>query len=342
MKAWIYRGPYSMEMVDLPKPIVAFGEVLVRVEANCACGSDVHGFAGKTGRRKAGMVMGHELAGIVEEVYSPSASSLVGKRVVVQPIISCGTCELCQAGLTSVCLAKRMIGVNMGTVGGLGEYVCVPQANVFPIGQGIAPAAAALTEPFAVGEGAASAADALIPGAQVCIVGSGTIGLTTLLMVLNRKPSRVFMVDQNQRKLDIAKGFGATALNYLQEDPVQRIFAETSGLGVDVVFEAVGISASVKTAMSVLRTGGTAVWIGNSERTIELDMQDVVVGMKRIVGTYAYNNVHFRTAVEYVSTHSAIASLFAEESVPFSEAQSLFNQLAKGEKDLLRGVILFD
>lgn len=340
MKAFVYRGPFTMEMVELPMPKTAPGDVLVRVEANCACGSDIHGFAGTTGRRVAGMVMGHELAGVVEKVHDDAASTLLGKRVVVQPIISCGECALCRAGLTSVCLHKRMVGVNMGTNGGLSEFICVPGRNVIPIGQSIEPATAALAEPFAVGEGAASAAGGLLTEADVCIVGSGTIGLTTLLMVLKRKPARVFIMDQNERKLAIAKGFGAIPLNFLQEDPLKRILEETRGSGVDVVFEAVGKSASVRTAMSVLRIGGSAIWIGNSDRTIELDMQDVVVGMKRILGTYAYTQEHFVSAAAYVASNPAIAAMFAEETVPFGEAQTLFSQLAKGEKDLLRGVVL--
>ncbi|TFG57816.1 MAG: galactitol-1-phosphate 5-dehydrogenase, partial [Spirochaetales bacterium] len=203
MKALVYKEPFKMELEEIPAPQVQKGEVLVRVRSVGACGSDIHGFSGKTGRRYPGMVMGHEISGSIAESGPEGAGLVSGKKVVIQPIIYCGECEMCALEKTSVCLNKKMIGVNMGTTGGLSEMISVPIRNIFSIDEKVPYPVAALVEPFAVGEGAAFYGD-LRGGETVCIVGSGTIGLTILLMVLQRKPEKVFIIDQSRQKLDLA------------------------------------------------------------------------------------------------------------------------------------------
>ena len=338
MKALIYNGPYSMTLKDIPEPEMKDGEVLIRIKAVGACGSDVHGFSGKTGRRYPGMVMGHEIAGHIEKVSSGVTGLTTGQGVVIQPIIYCGVCDMCKVNMTSVCLNKKMVGVNMDTVGGLSELISVPAKNVFPIDDSVPYPVAAMVEPFAVGEGAAYNAD-LKEGESVAIVGSGTIGLTVMLMAQQRKPGSIYIIDQNKRKLALAEKFGAVPINFTKTDPVKAVLEATGGKGVDCSFEAVGITQSVQTAMAVTKTGGRAVWVGNSQKIIEVDMQDVVVMVKRIIGTYSYNDENFGAAVKYIENNKNIAEIFAEEEVPMEKAEELYTQIAKGEKELLRGVV---
>ena len=103
--------------------------------------------------------------------------------------------------------------------------------------------------------------------------------------------------------------------------------------------EAVGMTPSVRTTMGVTKTGGRAVWIGNSERIVEVGMQDVVVKSKTIVGVYSYTDENFRNAVSYIEKNIDTAALFAEEEVGLEDAQQFYTQLANGEKELLRGVV---
>ena len=341
MKAQIYEGPYQFSLKDIPKPQAGAGQVLVRVRAVGACGSDVHGFAGKTGRRYPGMVMGHEIAGEVAELGTGVSGLKTGQHVVVQPIIFCGKCEMCKAGKTSVCLNKKMVGVNMDTTGGLTEYIAIPADRAMPIAEKVPFALGALVEPLAVGAGAVSCSS-IKEGDIVAIVGSGMIGLAILVMALKRKPSKVFIVDQAPKKLDLAEKLGATAVNLKKTDPVKFILDATAGRGVDVAIEAVGITPTVQTAQAVTKTGGEIVWVGNSQRMIEVDMQDLVVKAKRITGIYCYTDKDFRQAITYVEENSKQAEVFAEEIVDFSETQKLFTALGKGEKELLRGVVTLD
>lgn len=143
-------------------------------------------------------------------------------------------------------------------------------------------------------------------------------------------------------RLRLASGFGAEIIDFSQEDPQAVILSATAGLGADVSIEAVGCSPSVETAAKIVKNGGRIVWVGNSQRIIEVDMQDTVVHGKNIVGMYCYNDNDFGKAVEFISHNPEIAARSAEEKVSMTEAPEMFRQLAAGEKMPLRAIVVFD
>jgi len=261
--------------------------------------------------------------------------------VVVQPIIYCGTCEMCRIGETSVCLNKRMVGVNMDQVGGLSEFIAVPAKNVFAMPGDMPFQHGALVEPFGVGVGAVRKS-VLKTGDTVVIVGSGVIGLTVLVSVLRKKPDTVFMIDTVRRKLEIAKKIGAVPIDFSAQDPVRTVLSGTEGKGADMAFEVVGSTASVQTAMAATKTGGSVVWVGNAQRMIEVDMQDAVVRQKAIQGVYCYNDDDFRRAIDVVGENPELAAHFVEREVDLEDAAALFEKLAKREEEIFRGVVVMD
>jgi len=338
MKALIYKDPYHFKMDEIEEPVIVPGAVKIKIHSVGACGSDVHGFAGKTGRRYSGMVMGHEISGEVTDIGEGVTGFSIGQHVVVQPIIYCGECIVCREGKTSICLNKKMVGINMDTVGGLSEYIIIPAKNVFPIAPVVPYETAILVEPFAVGAGAI-ANSGIREGDSIAIVGAGMIGLTILLMALERKPSQIFIIDMNERKLETAEKMGAIPINFTKTDPIEEIHRLTQGIGVDVGIEAVGLPASVKTAVSVVRPGGTVVWIGNSAPEVVVNMQDVVVKAKKIQGVYCYNDGNFQQAISFVENNCEKIAFFVEETVDLENAETLFTDIAKGKKDYFRAVV---
>jgi len=339
MKALIYHGPFDMRLEEIDNPQPELTKVLVKVAAVAICGSDVHGYAGKTGRRAPGMVMGHEISGTIESSCSRARRLQTGQKVAIQPIIACNNCEMCRAGNTSICPSRSFIGVDMGRIGGLAEYIAVGQGNVFPVSNDMPDCLACLTEPFAVGVSAVQKAD-IREGETVVIVGAGVIGLIVLMMVRRMASGQVWIVDKKTRNLELAKRLGGVPINFAEENPVERILEEIEG-GVDVAIEAVGCTVSVKTAMYATKNGGRVVWIGNSQKHIELDMQDVVVKGKSIQGTYCYSNDDFGKAIEIINQNRETAGEFVEEQVAPAEAPELFRKLGKEEMELLRGVVLW-
>jgi len=179
-------------------------------------------------------------------------------------------------------------------------------------------------------------------GDTVVIVGSGVIGLTILIAVLGKDPKRVYVVDQAKRKLDMASEIGAVPIDFSVQNPVEIVMSETGGKGADIAFEAVGSTSSVQTVMAVTKTGGRVVWVGNSQQIIELNMQDIVVKQKAIQGVYCYNDDDYRTAITLVADDPSLASRFIEREVSLENATALFERLARGKEELLRGVVVLD
>src|SRR4051812_9915486 len=107
MRALVYHGPHDMREEDIPRPLLGSGEVLVKVRATGICGSDIHGYTGASGRRIAGMVMGHEFAGTIQELGEGVKDVEVGARVAVNPLLYCTRCAECQAGSEQLCRNRK-------------------------------------------------------------------------------------------------------------------------------------------------------------------------------------------------------------------------------------------
>ncbi len=338
MRAQVFAGPNTFTLKELEIPEIQDEEVLVRVRAVGACGSDFHGFTGESGRRYPGMVMGHEIAGQIEQLGPSVHAYKKGDHVVVQPIRSCGHCTVCREGKTSVCLNKHMIGVNMDQVGGLAEYIPVHAENICAIDSKIPFEIAALSEPLAVGFGAV-ARSGMKENLTVAIVGAGMIGLSILLALSPYTPSKVFILDKKENKLSVAENLGAIPINFEKVDPVKTILEQTDGLGADITFEAVGLQASVTSSILATRVGGRIVWVGNMAPEVTIPMQEIVTKAREILGVYCYESDDFRRSVQYIEKNPHLMERFVNTTVPLERTQELFMQLSNGELDVFRAVI---
>ncbi len=339
MRAQVFTGPRTFEMMDLEVPSIEDDEVLVRVRAVGACGSDFHGFTGESGRRYPGMVMGHEISGEIARLGSSVTEYHLGDHVVIQPIQSCGECLVCREGKTSVCLNKRMVGVNMDQVGGLCEYIPIHRKNICLIDKKIPFEIAALAEPLAVGSGAVARAQ-LKENCTIAIVGAGMIGMSILLMVARYRPSKVFIIDMKENKLKVAENLGAIPVNFMKDKPEQVLLDQTGGLGVDVTFEAVGLNSSVATSIQVTRVGGEIVWVGNMAPEVSIPMQEIVTKARTIKGVYCYEDEDFRSAALFIGENPHLVERFVNTTVPLEKTEELFRELSEGKLDVFRAVVM--
>src|SRR5215213_6140743 len=134
MKALVLTGPQRVEMQELPQPRPGPGEVLLRVSLAGICGSDVHGFLGHSPRRKPGLVLGHEAVATVAEAHPTvdGGAAIVGRRVYVNPLVSCGSCPACLSGRQNTCRSWRLLGMDR-VHGTYAQFVCVPAGQVLPV-----------------------------------------------------------------------------------------------------------------------------------------------------------------------------------------------------------------
>lgn len=333
MRALVWHGPNELAVEDKELPTPGEGEALVRVSAAGICGSDVHGYTGASGRRSAGMVMGHEFAGVAEA----GADGLEGRRVAVNPLFGDGTCELCRAGLNNLCEARRSIGVNMGSAGAFAEYVAAPVGNLVPLASEITDAEGALAEPLAVAVRAVNLSR-LREGEPTLVLGGGTIGLCVLLVLRSRNIGPVYLTDTLAHRLDVARSLGAEALA-ADGDAVARVRERTGGVGVRASLDAVGIAPTIRQALEATRRGGEVVLIGLAKPGVELALYELVPQERVLRGSYAYTSEEYREAVRLINERVVDVRPLVERTVSLDEAPNAFADLASGRDESVKVVV---
>lgn len=338
MRALRYLGPNQLEVQDVPKPVPKPNEVLLKVRDVGICGSDLHGYLGKTGRRIPPMTMGHEFSGEVVELGSEVTKFKVGDGVVVQPINFCGECVNCKEGLTNMCLNRLFFGV-LEEDGAMAEYVAVPEKLMYKLPEGYSYEFAATAEPYAVAHGAVAKAGDL-KDKNVLIIGAGTIGLCILQLVAIQKPKQIFVSDLSDARLATAKRLGADiTINPKNEDYLQVISDHTDTIMVDVSIEAVGVQATANQSIKALRFGGTAVWVGMSQKEMEINMQDVVCLARRILGSFNYTHEEFGEVVDLLVSGKLHPEDLISCVVSLEEAVDMFPKALANPDDYIKVLI---
>ena len=341
MKALIHTKPYCFEYSDFADPAAGDDEVLIRVKACGICGSDVHGFTGKTGRRLPPLIMGHEAAGVVEDFGKNVKDFEKGDRVCFDSTVYCNKCQPCRNGLYNRCDKRQVLGVSTPEFkrhGAFAEYVAVPSWIVFKIPDNMSFIQAALLEPASIGTHAANRAP-ISADDTVVVIGGGTIGLFILQAARLRGASRVIVVDINEFRLEIAGKLGADkVINPLKSDLRETIFKETKDKGADVTLEAVGYAKTFLDGVSVTKTGGYLVAVGNLEKVAEFNLQELVARELTFTGSYASSG-EFRDCIELVASGKINVEPLISDVLPLKEGPVAFERLHKAEENLLKIVL---
>ncbi|WP_447952823.1 zinc-dependent alcohol dehydrogenase family protein [Sphingopyxis chilensis] len=266
MKALVYHAPGNKSLDDVAKPaVIAPGDALVRITHTTICGTDLHILKGDVPSCAPGRVLGHEGVGVVEETGAAVASFKAGDHVLISCITSCGRCENCRRGMYSHCASGGwMLGNTID--GTQAEYVRIPHADtsLYPIPPGAdEEALVMLSDILPTGFECGVLNGKVAPGSTIAIVGAGPIGLACLLTAQFYSPAAIFMVDVDDKRLAIARRFGATNIvNSAATDAASAISALTDGKGVDTAVEAVGIPATFELCQNLVAAGGVIANIG--------------------------------------------------------------------------------
>ncbi len=331
MKGLVYHGEEVLKWEDVENVSPGDHEVKIMVKAAGICGSDVHGYQGITGRRIPPMIMGHEFSGAVCEVGSGVDTLKPGDRVTSFPMDYCGECASCQKGDVQFCPDKRQFGV-LTVNGAFAEYICVPAKVCYKLNDSVSFSAGSTIEPLAVAyRGVEHAGD--IEGKNVLVVGSGTIGLMLVACAKLKNPARIFVTDLSNTRLDVAKKMGADiTVNPSESDVKQIVLANTDGRGVDVSFEAVGITPACVQSLENLRIGGRSVWLGQGKKIVEIGMLDIVTRELNISGSFTYGLDAFKSAVDMLNRGDIDVDPVISREVPMSQGAEWFEKLKKPEE----------
>lgn len=263
-------GPKDLRVDQVPHPgAPGPGQVLLRIKAVGICGSDLHTYQdARIGDTpiESPLILGHEFAGIVEEVGSGVIEDgefnvlQPGTRVAVDPAQPCGRCEMCEHGHPNLCRRLHFCGLYPDA-GSLSQWMLVPAHTCFPVSNQIDDAAAALLEPLGVAIHATDLAKTRIADSAV-ILGAGSIGLCLLQTMSAAGAQPVYVVDQFPWRLAVAEKLGAIPINFREQDPVAAIQQATNGRGVDIAIEAAWADHSVQWCAEMARLGGRLVLVG--------------------------------------------------------------------------------
>lgn len=341
MKALVLSEYNRLDLRDVEKPQPGDGDLLIRVHACGICGSDVHGYDGSTGRRLPPIVMGHEAAGVVEAVGAAVEAFRPGDHVTFDSTVFCGTCFYCRRGLVNLCDKREVIGVStpdFRRMGAFAEYVVVPARIAYVLPGSMPFAHAALIEAVSVAVHAVSLTPIALND-TVVVVGAGMIGLLALQAGLLAGAGRVFVVDVDNTRLELARALGATeTFNSNQCDPVSEVRNLTSGRGADSALECVGISSSVDLAIEAVRKGGAATLVGNVAPRVEIGLQSIVTRQIRLQGSCASSG-EYPECISLMSRGAIRVDPLLSAVAPLEEGAAWFDRLRAREPGLLKVVL---
>jgi alcohol dehydrogenase len=287
MRAAVFEKQGSIKLREVPKPRPGIGEALIRVTLTTICGTDVHILRGEYPVR-AGLVVGHEPVGVVEEVGPGVIGYQPGERVIVGAITPCGQCRACLSGAGSQC---SHMGDGYEAIGGWrfgntidgcqAEYVLVPnaQVNLAKIPDGLRDEDVVLCPDIMSTGFSASERAGVRLGDAVAVFAQGPIGLCATAGAKMSGASLVIGIDKVPARLEMAKRMGAdVVLNYEQQDVVSEIKKLTGG-GADVAIEALGTQGTFENALRAIRPGGTLSSLGVYAGHLSLPLDAIAAGL---------------------------------------------------------------
>ena len=290
MKALVLKGPGEASVETVPDPVVAPGEILLRVRMVGFCGSDLNSFRGRNPLVTFPRILGHEVSATV---ITGDGAVPTGTDVALSPYTACGHCASCRRGRPNACQFNQTLGVQRD--GALAEFVAVPQEKLYPAK--LTRKELCLVEPLTVGfhavaRGRVKADD------TVAILGCGGVGLGAVA-ASNARGARTICVDMDDEKLVVARAAGGShSINTAKELLHDRLQELTEGRGPDVIVEAIGTSQTFRAAVEEVGFTGRVVYIGYAKEPVSYETKLFVQKELDILGSRNALPEDFRAVIQ--------------------------------------------
>ncbi|MEJ2165576.1 MAG: alcohol dehydrogenase catalytic domain-containing protein [Desulfobacterales bacterium] len=291
MKALVKKGPGpGADLVDMDMPNPKAGEILIEVKAGAVCGTDIHFYnwdsAASNFTVKFPLILGHEYAGDVVKIGEGVERISIGDRVSVETHVPCGRCYQCHLGQGHNCQNMDLVGITYP--GAFADYAVAPEKVAFCLPQGLSYEEGSLFEPAGVAMRGIDEAR-IASGDLVAVIGCGPIGLIAIRMAQLCGAAQVIGIDINEFRLDMARRFGAVALNPKTDDIAKQVgkIAGRRG-GADVVLEISGAPAAYEFLFDMLRPEGRVVTVGHVAEPVSIHIAKQInikgVSLKGVFG----------------------------------------------------------
>lgn len=319
MKALVYTDTLEVQYREEHNPIVSDDEVLIEIEAVGICGSDMHAYHGKDARRVPPLVLGHEAVGIVQN------GQYKGRRVVLNPLITCGKCGHCMGGRSNLCTERELIG--MRRAGAFAQYINMPERNLLHIPQDMDPVVASLTEPAATSLHAIYLVEKIshksLSESRVLVLGGGSIGVFAALILKYKGCRSIYLGDTNQLRRETVETLNCCDVY----DPLSQDQPEAASF--DVVIDAVGSGKTRAASSQMVKSGGIISHVGLQDNEAGFDTRRITLEEITFLGCYTYTVADLHTAIDLLYS-GALSPLDWVETRPLSEGPRAFSDIHEG------------
>ena len=323
MQALVYTGTEKLEYKKFQDPSLVDGESIIKVSASGICGSDMHAYHGKDERRIPPLILGHEVSGVVEK------GSEKGKKVVLNPLITCGECNYCKNGREHLCAKRVILGMNkpIERQGCFAELVLTPDKNIHELPSNLDIKQAPIAEPTAVALHAVELGEEALKKpleqSRVLIIGGGAIGLLCALMLEKYKNCKeIVLVDPNERRLKVCG-------DHLNSETLKPDNITIKDSSFDMVFDTVGLEITRQNSIKLVNPGGVIIHIGLTQPSGTFNFRKATLQEITFVGTYCYTNKDFENTLKLLSSH-ALGTLEWIEYRELSKGADAFKQIHNG------------
>lgn len=325
--AFFYGASQPLKIEDVPTPEIGPEEALIKIAACGVCHTDLHYLEGVPTFKKPPLILGHEASGIVTKVGEKITNVKENDRVLIPPVLTCGSCYNCRIGRENLCRNIVMIGNSID--GAYAEYTKIPAKDLIKLPTEIPLEEAsiisdAMSTPFHALKNRAN----LRPGDSVVIYGVGGVGLNAV-QIATALGAFVIAVDKVEEKLQHARKLGASeTINVDVENPVKAVRRITGG-GADVAVEAIGIPEVMRMAYNSVRWGGRVVIVGYSHKDLTISAARLMFREIEVYGSLGCRIVDFPPLIDMVRRGKL--KLLVSNKMPLDQINEALEMLKKGK-----------
>lgn len=343
MKVCVLTGKEQLEWIEREIPQPGKGELQIKLSYVGICGSDLHFY--EEGRLanwtlNGPLALGHEPGGTVTAIGEGVEGFEIGDKVSIEPAVPCGFCEECRSGHYNLCKNIKMLAIP-GERDGVNAEYCVHDASMcYKLPENMDELDGAMIEPLAVGMHATELSNAKV-GETAVVLGSGCIGLCTIMSLKARGVSEIYVADVMDKRLEKALEVGATKVFNSRRESIEEFVKALPGGGVDQVYECAGNRVTTLLTCKLIRRAGKVTLVGVSpEPVLELDIATLNEMEGTIYSVYRYRNMWPKAITAVSSGLIPVRSIVSHE-FDFKDCVEAIGYSLNHKDEVIKGVIKF-
>jgi 2-desacetyl-2-hydroxyethyl bacteriochlorophyllide A dehydrogenase len=335
MKAIVCEQIEQLKYVEVEEPTVGEGEALVRIQRIGICGTDLHAFKGNQPFFSYPRILGHELAGYVEELGAGVSGLAIGDLVSVVPYMHCSYCIACRNGKTNCCTDMKVLGVHID--GGMVERVSLPESHLIKA-DGLTLDQAAMLEPLSIGAHAVRRSE-LRAGETALVIGAGPIGLGVMILA-KQLGAKVIAMEINEERLAFCRKWAGVdhTVNALKH-PKEKLAELTNSDFPTVVFDATGNARSMTDSFGLVAHGGKLVFVGLVKADIAFHDPDFHKRELTLMSSRNATKEDFDTVRSALKAGSIDIDRYITHRSSFEEMVDQFESWLKPESKVIKAMI---